>query len=131
MCTYPDGSSFYLSGDENSNPNATVPDTNDILAGTLQASIDKLIESTDEDSNLRDVLEDLNADNIISDLMIKDESGEHAIEVIVAGETTHTTQVDDEDPIVETTALTDEAQEELESKLEEIVAGLTDMANAE
>ena len=115
VCTYPNGQSFYLdSTEEGSNPNQTIPDVSDILAGTLQVNIDALVESTDADSNLRDVLENINADQIITDLMIKDEQGEHAIEVIVTGESTHASKVGDEEATATTEALTDEAREDLE-----------------
>lgn len=56
VCTYPNGGSFYLQ--DPMNPNATVPDGDEVLTGALAAMLDSLAATADP--NARQIIESLN-----------------------------------------------------------------------
>lgn len=84
VCQFPGGEPFYMGdGSAPVNDNATLPDVNDLLNGALDATIAGLIDS-DLPEHAKDVLEGLDTEQILENLMIMDENGEPAVEVIVA-----------------------------------------------
>lgn len=92
VCTYPDGSSFYLDskiGDVN--PQSTLPDQNELL----QRVIDDLVNSGNLNVTTKNHLQNLDVDQILEDLTIKDSNGENAIEVLVASKKIFNEKIDD------------------------------------
>ena len=122
VCTYPDGSSFYLDskiGDVN--PESTLPDQNALLKGV----IDDLIANGGLNVSTQDHLESLDIDRILEDLTIKDAEGENAIEVLVASKKVYNNLVDGN-------VYRSEGRLDIDSaSLEQSVSDLTDEANAD
>ena len=113
------------------NDNATMPDVNDLFTGALDEIISGLTGS-DLPDHAREVLENLDTEKIIEDLLIADENGEHAIEVIVAKQTTEvSTSVVDDELVDHTQETKTEADEAMEQRIQDIVGNLADQARAE
>lgn len=85
ICTYPDGTSFYLNDAADPNPASTIVDPNELLTSVLESAFEGLSEVGN--ANTVEALASLNAADIVENLLIKDESGENAVEVIVVGQT--------------------------------------------
>ena len=64
VCTFPDGSSFYLNDAPDPNPASTVVDTEELMASVLQTSFESLIENANSDAQ-RDYLKSLNSGDIM------------------------------------------------------------------
>ena len=124
VCTYPNGQSFYLQKPGH-NAQSSVPDMNELLTGSLEGIMDTLSTHEGMNDHTRQLLENLDPSQIISDLMVKDDSGEHAVEVIVAGQKTHASNVTGE--LVHST--TGGRDQSLEDQIGDIVRDLTDKAN--
>jgi len=92
VCTYPNGQSFYLQAPGH-NTQSSVPDMNELLTGSLEGIVDTLQTHEGMNEHTRSLLENLDASQIISDLMVTDDKGEHAVEVIVAGQKTKASNV--------------------------------------
>jgi len=81
VCNYPGGGgSFYIQ--DPLNPNATVPDGDEVLTGALEAMLDNLAASSDP--NAAEIIKSLDPAQIVADLSAQAESGE-AVEIIIAG----------------------------------------------
>jgi len=81
LCTYPGGGQFYI--EDHNNPNATVPDGDEVLVGALDAMLDNLALTADP--NAREILESLDPAQIVADLTAADGKGTDAVEIIIAG----------------------------------------------
>merc|ERR1712241_208686 len=81
LCTYPGGGQFYI--EDHKNPNATVPDGDEVLIGALDAMLDNLAMTADP--NAREILESLDPAQIVADLTAADGQGTDAVEIIIAG----------------------------------------------
>ena len=81
LCTYPGGGQFYI--EDHNNPNATVPDGDEVLIGALDAMLDNLAMTADP--NAREILESLDPAQIVADLTAADGQGTDAVEIIIAG----------------------------------------------
>ena len=81
LCTYPGGGQFYIEDPEN--PNATVPDGDEVLVGALDAMLDNLALTADP--NAREILESLDPAQIVADLTAANGEGTEAVEIIIAG----------------------------------------------
>ena len=81
LCTYPGGGQFYI--EDHKNPNATVPDGDEVLLGALDAMLDN--PAMTADPNAREILESLDPAQIVADLTAADGQGTDAVEIIIAG----------------------------------------------
>ncbi len=99
---------------------------NDLLSGSLEGILDQLTTHSGVNDQTRQILENLVPKDVISDLMIKDESGEHAVEVIVAK---HKTDASNEtgELVHSTTSIANDVA--MEDQIEDMVKALTDAAN--
>ena len=112
VCQYEGGEPFYLGdGSAPVNDNATLPDVNDLFTGALEDIIGNL-HNSDLPDHAKDVLNNLDTDQIIQDLLIKDENGEHAIEVIVAKQETEGHTLIENGEVIEETFETRTEQDE-------------------
>lgn len=86
VCTFPDGSSFYLNDAPDPNPASTIVDPQEVLETVLDSAISSLSENASDAT--REALAAIDASQVVEDLLIESENGEVAERVIIAGHQT-------------------------------------------
>lgn len=83
VCTFPDGSSFYLNDAPDPNPASTIVDPQEVLETVLESAISTLEENASPAT--KEALAAIDPSQVVEDLLIESENGEVSERVIIAG----------------------------------------------